>query len=174
MSTVSTKCEIAILQHQYTRTRTHARARAHTNNIWGCVCSFIGKDIQVFLVLQNKCFLFLNLLKPPLPNTHTHTHTDGIQLFSPLSLFIYFFKVVVFASFAFFMWGVGGKQTNKQTNLNCQNNFVVNFSREEGRLLCGKIKSSMWENQKAPHPYLPPRVETSELLKTIKHRRDLF
>lgn len=32
----------------------------------------------------------------------------------------------------------------------------------------------MWENQKAPHPYLPPRVETSELLKTIKHRRDLF
>lgn len=154
------------LQYCNINTHVHARARAHTNNIWGCVCSFIGKDIQVFLVLQNKCFLFLNLLKPPLPNRHTHT--DRIQ--PPTAPHIYFESGVFLHHLHFLCWGRG----DQQTNLNCQNNFVVNFSREEGHLLCGKIKSSMWENQKAPHPYFPPRVETSELLKTIKHRRDLF
>lgn len=68
-----------------------------------------------------------------------------------------------------------GAANEKQTNLNCQNNVVMNFSREEGCLLCGKIKLSMWEKQNAPHPHeTPPRVETSELLLTIKHLRDLL
>lgn len=40
VSTVSTKCEVAILQCQ------------HTPTISGLCFFFIGKDIQVFLVLQ--------------------------------------------------------------------------------------------------------------------------
>lgn len=76
VSTVSTKCEIAILQCQ------------HTPTISGLCFFFIGKDIQVFLVLQNKCFLFLNLLKLALPTTHTRRN--------PL------FEAVILASFTFF------------------------------------------------------------------------
>lgn len=167
---MSTKCEIAILQHQYTCVCTHTHARIHTPTIWGCVCSFIGKDIQVFLVLQNKCFLFLNLLKPPLSNTLTES---DFFFFFYSSFFICIFKVVVFALCAFFYVRLGEWRT--KTNLNCQNNVVTNFSREEGQLLCVQMKSSLWANQKTPRsPTTPPRLRHQSFLKTISHRRDLF
>lgn len=44
VSTVSTKCEIAILQCQ------------NTNYIWAVLFLFIGKDIQVFLVFRISAF----------------------------------------------------------------------------------------------------------------------
>lgn len=52
VSTVSTKCEVAILQCQHT----------HKHKLYlGCV-SFYRKRYSGLPSLQNKCFLFLNLL----------------------------------------------------------------------------------------------------------------